>query len=158
MKRRQILFFLLIIVCLASIFLFSSQNSTRSNILSGHFSRIIYWISEKIGLAFKKQVQYDEVNFIIRKCAHFTIYFILGICMSQFLRSTIRLSFAKQVLVISAAGFILSSCDEIHQAFVAGRTSSFRDVCIDTAGVFASALLTQLLDKHLNQSVKKGIK
>jgi VanZ family protein len=71
---------------------------------------------------------------IIRKCAHFTEYFILSLLILRGIRAGrhgTRLAWAVLAIVI-VAGY--ASLDEFHQSFVPGRTPAVTDVLIDTTG------------------------
>ncbi len=86
----------------------------------------------------------DTINELIRKCAHLTEYFILGLLLFRafHLNSTGPVwrsaFFAMGIVVLYAAS------DEFHQSFVSSRTASIIDVGIDSVGgiiaQFASVL------------------
>ena len=80
---------------------------------------------------------------VIRKLAHLTEYFILGILLFRAFRSgaeklqTLKWAFYSfLVVVLYAAG------DEFHQSFEAGRTASLLDVGFDTFGGFLAQAVT----------------
>ena len=76
----------------------------------------------------------ELLHAVIRKMAHLTEYFILGIFLMQGLRGQNRkwkLQWAIWAIVI-AAGY--ASLDEFHQSFVPSRTASPWDALLDTAG------------------------
>ena len=84
----------------------------------------------------------DIMHGLIRKCGHFTEYFILSILLYRAFRDgsvelkTLRWAFfSVMIVIIYAAG------DEFHQLFVPARTASLIDVGIDiTGGVFAQII------------------
>ena len=76
----------------------------------------------------------DVLHAVIRKCAHLTEYFILGILLYRALRGEDwgwKLKWAVWAVVI-AAGY--ASLDEFHQVFVPSRTASPWDASLDTVG------------------------
>jgi VanZ family protein len=74
----------------------------------------------------------EFANFIIRKCAHFMEYMILGLLTFNVLRFYYNI---KQVSIITIICiFLYAASDEIHQLFVPGREGAIRDVFIDTSG------------------------
>jgi VanZ family protein len=81
------------------------------------------------------QQSLDMIHGLIRKCGHFTEYFILGLLLFRAFRSgsvetkTLRWAFFSIIIVI-----IYASSDEFHQSFVSTRTASVVDVGIDIAG------------------------
>ena len=78
----------------------------------------------------------ELLHHAIRKCAHFTEYFIFCLLIYRGVRGTRRgwhWSWGLTALAI-AAGY--SALDEIHQAFVASRTASPYDSLLDSVGAF----------------------
>lgn len=93
------------------------------------------------------------VHFAIRKLAHLTEYFVLGLLLFRAIRSgsierrSLRWAMVSLILVaLFAAG------DEFHQMFVASRGPSIIDVAIDTTGGIL-ALLLAVLNHHRRQRV-----
>ena len=90
----------------------------------------------------------------IRKSAHFTEYFILGLLLNRALRSEDRawkLKWAIWAIVI-AAGY--ASLDEFHQVFVPSRTASPWDATLDALGACAAQVAVWLTGKR--QEFKRG--
>ena len=76
---KRIIFTILIIVNCLVIFKFSSQNADTSSQTSGV---VVNKIVDKISNANKninKEKLTDDVTFVVRKCAHLSIYTLLGI-------------------------------------------------------------------------------
>ena len=77
-------------------------------------------------------IQYvRKIEFPIRKLAHATEYTILGILMSLFFFSWNRKRYG---LYGSLWGILYAITDELHQAFVPGRSCQMTDVAIDSLG------------------------
>jgi len=76
----------------------------------------------------------EDMNFVFRKTAHITEYFVLtfwAFRALQYGKPRITLKNIAMGMVIA----VLYACtDEIHQAFVPHRSSSFNDVMIDSIG------------------------
>lgn len=96
-------------------------------------------------LPHSSETEVQLIHGAIRKLAHVTEYFILGLLLFRAFRSnsaelkTWRWAFYSLVVVVlCAAG------DEFHQSFEASRTASVLDVGIDTLGGFV-AQCTMLL-------------
>lgn len=136
-KPRQIIFTVLSIVCMIIIFRFSADNAEESTEKSDFFVRVLE--SLPIGLR-------NNLSFIIRKTAHFSIYALLGFLISG-------IFFKREIFYTLSACFLYACTDEIHQYFVAGRSCRFQDVMIDTAGSFFGILIFMLIIKLLH---KKG--
>ena len=122
------------------IFSFSAQTADESGQLS-------MLVSEKVVLLLGKLtsgnldtaqvgVYVDEIHFLVRKMAHFSEYFLLGLTLSLPLY-VYRL---RGFWLVLAAGL-----DEYHQMFVAGRSPALRDVAIDTAGSITGIYMTRII-------------
>jgi VanZ family protein len=75
-----------------------------------------------------------RAHHVIRKMAHVTEYFVLGLLLVRGIRGTRtgwRMEWALSAVAI-AAGW--AALDELHQAFVPSRGPSMRDVLIDVCG------------------------
>jgi len=74
---------------------------------------------------------------VIRKLAHFTEYFILGVLLFRAFRSDSSEKQAWRWAALSLlAGVLFAAGDEFHQWFVSMRTASIVDVGIDSMGGF----------------------
>jgi VanZ family protein len=85
-----------------------------------------------------------EIHHLIRKCAHFVEYFILSLLILRGIRGEkheIHLQWALIAILIVAA---YASLDELHQAFVPGRTAAVTDVLLDTTGGVAAQIVAAL--------------
>ena len=85
----------------------------------------------------------EKYVFPVRKCAHFTIYLILGILVISLLSEYRILNF-KTVLYTLLIVFLYACSDEFHQLFVSGRSSEIGDVLIDSSGGFIGSYLYYL--------------
>jgi VanZ family protein len=89
--------------------------------------------------------QLEELNHIVRKCAHFSTYAILSWLLFRAIRGNSPEKAHRHVLWMLVAlgiAFAAASADEIHQIFVSGRTPAWRDVALDMTGaVFAQLMI-----------------
>jgi len=86
-----------------------------------------------------------RMHHYIRKCGHFTEYFILSILILRAIRSGqqgTRLAWAA-IVVLLVTGY--AALDEFHQSFVPGRTAAVGDVMIDMSGGIAAQAIVGLL-------------
>lgn len=142
----RILFTILIVVTCIIIFRFSSQNGEESGGISSNLAKqiaTIFNIDESNNLELIKQIE-----IIIRKIAHFSIYTILGIwlmCLMQTFFNNEEWKYDTRIkwrLIISGlVGFIYACSDEIHQLFVSERSGRIIDILIDTAGSFVGIFI-----------------
>ena len=114
------------------------------------FEPILRWLIP--GLA---QAQYDFMHHIIRKCAHFTEYFVFCVLLYRAVRGSRqgwRWIWGISALFI-AAGYSL--LDELHQAFVASRTASVYDSLLDSVGAFVALAVLWLWFRRHNKIVER---
>ncbi len=146
------------------IFCFSMQQAEKSDATSGWLAnRIIALIRpdyERISADEQKSV-YDSVQLVVRKCAHFTEFAMLGFSLRLCLESWFgapdgqgdREEKRKKILPAAAwlGGTFYAALDEIHQTLVDGRSGQVTDVLIDSAGVGVGVLLGMLLIKGISK-------
>lgn len=86
-------------------------------------------------------------NFVVRKCAHFTEYMVLGIIATHAFDVEGR---CRPVAVLATVVFLVAvpSIDETIQLFVPGRSGMVTDVMIDCCGALTGVLLRYAL-RHL---------
>lgn len=142
---KKAIYLILTIISMFIIFNFSSKNSNESNSTSKTLIKKALVVYEKI---FDKKVDTDKLitklNYPVRKLAHFSIYFLLGICVYQLLRC---INFPHQNLIALLICATYASFDEIHQLYVGGRTGQVRDVLIDSLGALISILIMNVIYK-----------
>lgn len=155
-KHLHYIFLTLTIIWMAVIFIFSSQNGEASSSTSNSFADFIVSVfipNLKEYDITRQQDILDTITFIIRKGAHFTEYAILGVLSFSTVITYIwkkfetdsadsHLTILRSKRLIYGFGSLIFSClyaisDELHQGFVADRSPSVRDVCIDTCGALA---------------------
>ena len=128
---------------LLTMFGFSAQEGETSGSISGQIARpITDFLAQRQGLtgaAYWKL--YSQVDFAVRKTAHFSEYALLGLLLTLLLDS-----YRVRWRWLSWAGCTLyAATDEIHQLFVDGRTGKWQDVLLDSSGALAGMLLAMLV-------------
>ena len=130
------------------IYYLSGQDGATSAGLSLKVSIKVVELASKIfnhQLSTEEIMQYaDLIHFLIRKCAHVTLYFLLAVSVS-FPLYVYGLRGIPLMLV--AGGFCIAfACgDEYHQSLVEGRGPSKQDVMIDSIGVLAGVILVRIV-------------
>lgn len=132
------------------IFLFSAQTASQSSNTSNKFIEAILDIILPRISDFKLQQLTEQLTFVVRKSAHFFIYFVLGILMYK---SIEKCRILKNKIFLSGLFCLLYSLtDELHQHFVPGRSCQLFDVFIDGLGSISGILfivfITYLFDKR----------
>ncbi len=109
-----------------------------------HSGTTTYGIIEKILPIGLESSVVDTINFLVRKCAHFTEYFILSYLIYSLLGEYFKV---KRDIVIKSIlfCFLYALIDEFHQLFVPGRSGVFRDCIIDMFGCFFYLILKYFL-------------
>ncbi len=138
---RKIIKLMLILACMGSIFSLSSDTADASSQKS-HF--VIVRVTESfLGRSLSsKEEKYYTKHFvkIVRKSAHFSLYFILGLLVLSFCMEYMELSWRSMILSLFVV-FLYACSDEVHQLFIAGRSGEVLDVFIDTCGGFFSVIV-----------------
>ena len=125
---RVLISYTLLIAWMAVIFLLSSEGHDTS---SGRSDTFVHAL-QAAGVTW----QADFLTLLVRKSAHISAYFVLGILIYSLLKE--YRSHIKHLVIASIALSMLYACtDELHQMFVPGRSGEVRDVLIDTAGAAA---------------------
>lgn len=127
-----------------AIFILSSQHANQSSQLSGGIvSKIIKIIYPGFsGFSPSKQLEImDITSFVIRKIAHFSEYFILGVLTALAVDSFKEHVCKTHIPVAAVFCALYAVSDEIHQHFVPGRACRLLDVLIDTLGALVAILI-----------------
>ncbi len=123
-----------VVISLFSSRIFTSENTGRIII------PILHWLMPHAAM-----VTLLEIHHVIRKCGHFTEYFILSLLVLRGIRGKrrdVRISWALATVAIVAC---YASLDEVHQIFVPGRTPAIADVLLDTVGGLCAQIAVAVL-------------
>jgi VanZ family protein len=118
-----------LVICLESTKTMSAANT-------GHWLlAVCHWLWGQVATP-----DLATANFVLRKLGHFCGYGTLALLFRRGWYATLlrsgprsRLPVAASMLAIFCT-FLVASLDELHQSFLAGRSSRFQDVLLDTAG------------------------
>ena len=140
-KKTQIkiLNIILIIIWMTIIFKFSGQIGTESGNTSRKFTVQIIKILTGKSLSIHEPFV-DNLQSIIRKLAHFSIYTVGGFLIMNYQYGTNKKEYRK-ILYSIIFGGSYAITDEIHQIWVPGRSGNIFDVGIDTLGVVTGVLI-----------------
>lgn len=158
MTNKKIALICLIIFWMSLIFSFSSQTAKKSESLSDNVTLVAIDITAKLtnqNISHNKQEKLiKQLRFYIRKTAHFSLYFVLGVLIFNLLK---KYSINKQVLFSLIICFLYACSDEVHQYFVMNRTARLFDVLVDTLGSLIAILICLLFQKvKKNSKAKKN--
>lgn len=142
-----------LVLWMALIFSFSNQKDVDSSKVSdGFIDRTVV----KIYKIFNENITKEKENEIIekytypiRKFAHYTLYFILGILSFLVVKDY---SINKKLIIYSLLICFLYACsDEFHQLFIIDRSARVLDVIIDTFGSFCSISIFYIFNKKISK-------
>ena len=127
----------LVIAFMVTIFIFSSEKAIESE----QKSRFVIYFLNILGINIESAFG-NLADFIVRKAAHITEYFILYLLIFNALYN----DFSKKTALLFSLLFVFlyASTDEYHQLFVQGRSGKFRDVLIDTSGGTLGLILMKI--------------
>ncbi|MDQ0352748.1 VanZ family protein [Alkalibacillus filiformis] len=131
---KKIVSWLAVLMWMGLIFYFSHQPGEESSELSGSVVEIVLSIVPFI------DADTEWVHIVIRKGAHFFVYFILGVLVINALRiSGVKLKRSVWVSILVCLLYAIS--DEVHQLYIPGRSGEVSDVVLDTVGASFGMLI-----------------
>ena len=144
MQNRKKRLFPLVITILIMAFIFL-QSALPADLSKEESNLIVQALIEFL------HVDPKVLSFAVRKCAHFTEYLLLELSLFATVREydPVRLERNEQwqrtALLSWGIGALYALTDEVHQAFVPGRSCEIRDMLIDSCGVAAGVLIMAAL-------------
>ena len=148
MERRwaRVCLWCLLLVIMALIFGFSSEDGETSMATSEVIARPIAETIAQRRKVPKSQFKrlLNDVQWYVRKTAHFLEYAALGVVLYLLHASYHRKQPMVWSVVLSA---VYAGTDEIHQLLSGERTGMWEDVLLDTCGAFAGVMAAFLLLK-----------
>ena len=148
---KKSIFAVLLVLWMGFIFSMSSQHAEKSSNTSGQTIRAVLSMvpayenqPEDV-----KEVIVEELQFIVRKSAHFIAYMILGILSSGLIIQYKNID--KKYLISFVICVLYATSDEIHQLFVPGRSGQVSDVLLDSCGSLVGILLVMCFVKLMHK-------
>lgn len=123
-----------VLLWMGVIFYLSHQPAEASSQLSGG---ITDWIVSSIEKVIPFKINIELLHTFVRKTAHFTAYFVLGLLLVITIQASRKLKRASISLIIAV---IYAITDEFHQTFIPGRSGELRDVLIDSVGALTGII------------------
>ena len=145
---QNIITSILVLVWMTTVFIFSSQDGTQTLNTSGAFIHAVESTVKNEGAHVESNTNSnnntDEIQLFVRKNAHYFLYLTGGIILSAFFYAQNKAN-RRYTLYTIVTGIVYSMTDEFHQKFVQGRTSSIKDVGIDSLGVITGVVIFILI-------------
>ena len=140
---KKLIYIVLFIVVLISIYYLSSMNNKETNSLSkGVVYKSIDIVEHITHKEYDKKSIVNKFNYPIRKCAHFTLFLLLGICIYLLLNS---FNIPHKILISIILSILFATLDETHQMFSLGRSSSILDILIDSMGSIVGIMIINFI-------------
>lgn len=140
-KTRMILYFLLMLAIMITIFCFSAQNAETSKNLSNSFSEsFLGKILDKI----LPRLYSQNFSTDIRKYAHMFEFLCLGVSAALFSHELFNYKTVLSAVCAELICVLYSASDEWHQTFVPGRSGQLSDVLVDSYGFTSGVILLTL--------------
>ncbi len=124
-EMKKYIKWFLVFAWMVLIFLFSNESGVQSTETSSFFVEKV----ESFFTYLAPSLSFDMITVLVRKMAHFFLYFVLGILVGS------ATHVHKKWCILSLLICLIYACtDEIHQVFVSGRSGQLKDVFIDLIG------------------------
>ena len=159
MKARKILFYIFLVLSIATNILIIVESSIGGSGSASQSASISDWfkkILESIGITIS---DVDTFRYVFRKLVgHFLLFGLSGLFTSlslvfnHYLMNKFKW---KNMLFCLSLGIIVAVISELIQAFVPGRYGTFTDVFIDLAGYIGFAGITYLIYYLVKRKSKK---
>lgn len=135
-KYIKIIFGILVFIWMTIVFIFSNQPAKISTNTSGNTIKVIISIFPNIQNLEENEKEQIVSNLqpIVRKLAHFSIYTLGGILIYNFI-NTYDIENKRKMILSFIIGGVYAITDELHQLFILGRSCEIKDIFIDSSGV-----------------------
>lgn len=147
MKNKKNIFLTITLLWVAVIFFFSLQSGDVSGNMSGSLiEKILAFFAPGV---LENSELLEMCHLILRKCAHFTEFMILGLLARntmQYMKVQFKGTCAMMFCVC------IASIDETLQLFVSGRAGRVQDVLIDSTGALVGIVVVFLWAKFLQKN------
>lgn len=143
-KNKKLAFTIITLIWVCVIFSFSLQTGEASGEISDSLVRKLIAFFMPAAQITSERLEFLEL--LLRKCAHFTEFLVLGIL------SSIALRYWKlRYKALCGFGFCVTVAviDEVLQLFVGGRSGRLMDVMIDGAGAVVGIVMVCDVRKKL---------
>lgn len=154
MKKKILVFFICITVCLVG---FIFYNSIQAREVSAEESEgILDHIINILNIDGGK-INRKEMHGVLRKVAHGIEYTALGVSLAILFRQIEKIRMRKYICFPMLVGLCVGVADEFIQSFN-GRSSEVRDILIDFGGIVTGVAMVMLVFVVLDATKKAKVK
>ena len=151
--KQKLILLIVLIGIMGFIYYMSAQPVVRSGEMSFRIDRLVCRLfvdGFENMTAEQQQVAVYDMDFMVRKSAHFLEYTMLGLILMLTGRTFLT---SHQKTAAMLTGAVYAALDEFHQYFVPGRACQVRDVLIDYSGI-VTGILTALLLMRIIRAIR----
>ena len=151
--KQKLILLIVLIGIMGFIYYMSAQPVVRSGEMSFRIDRLVCRLfvdGFENMTAEQQQVAVYDMDFRVRKSAHFLEYTMLGLILMLTGRTFLT---SHQKTAAMLTGAVYAALDEFHQYFVPGRACQVRDVLIDYSGI-VTGILTALLLMRIIRAIR----
>lgn len=144
LKIKRIIKVLICVIWLGMIF----YNGSRPGEVSQKTSKEVIKVASKvINIKTTKidesGINFSDINYYVRKNAHFFQYFIFGILLCNAIRE-FKLFKTSEIFLLLFILLFFPVLDELMQKYITGRTSNIFDIVIDFGGGLLAVLISNI--------------
>ena len=156
MKKNLLL--ILIIICIVFIFYNSLKSAEQSIKESGRVAGVIEKVVDIVykGNPPEKVAYFFKITFgnVLRDCAHFFEFFILGILVMMY-SDRFKVSIFRRLIFAFLFCILIAVIDEVIQIFSPGRAFELIDLVLDGSGSMVGSVLILLILKIKKKNILK---
>ena len=155
-KKWRSIFLIATICWISVIFAFSLQSADVSSEVSSGLGKMLLETFVPELLEELENMSGDQLGLLhhlLRKCAHFTEYFVLGVLM---MLTLLQMLFKKKAAIGIGLSMLVASVDETIQLFVPGRSGQVTDVLLDTIGAGVGIAVAYVMVRWLYLKLRKN--
>lgn len=130
-----------IVALILSLFASSSLNSSNSATLSTYVSD---FLQDLFTLELTSE-QEEKFHYLLRKTAHFSVFFLLGLGLSSIFHQK-----SKGYFIVFSTSLFIATVDELHQYIGGTRNGSINDVLLDCSGAIVGIISHITLYRFIN--------
>ncbi|MDD2375183.1 MAG: VanZ family protein [Eubacteriales bacterium] len=130
---------IMVILWMGVIFLFSHQDSEASSGMSGQFAAGIL----RLFGGDLTDHNLEMFESAIRIAAHAFVFFVLGLLVSYAFEK-IQVKDLRNASLSVIVSLLYAISDELHQVFVPGRAGELKDFLVDASGVVIAVIIYQV--------------
>ena len=135
-KRCLVLRWALVLIWLTITAYLSQQSGIKSSATSGIIARLLF----RVARHFRPGVSFATFHYLVRKCAHFGMHFVLAWLGYRAFSLFFDKRFYTLVATISLFG-LAAVFDELIQSVSPGRAMMLEDAMINVSGVLCGAIV-----------------